>query len=211
MGKQNAASGPVSTLRRPQELERTGIQRSDPRLENMMRMLKALKPHALASVEELKLEIGTFKTVLSENVVLVTKALQNQMIIPAFEAFCENIRQIYEKVNIRRRFCNFCFYFRLLLLHLLLLFRCCFSSLLLLSEGDLSFLPPVQGEHPRPQRGLHPPAGRVRLGEVRRLHLHHRRAEVLARGRNDAIHYSIDEVKVAQHFGKFKKYIPVTS
>ncbi len=100
MGKQNAASGPVSTLRRPQELERTGIQRSDPRLENMMRMLKALKPHALASVEELKLEIGTFKTVLSENVVLVTKALQNQMIIPAFEAFCENIRQIYEKVHI---------------------------------------------------------------------------------------------------------------
>ncbi len=196
-------------MRRPQELERTGIQRSDPRLENMMRMLKALKPHALASVEELKLEIGTFKTVLSENVVLVTKALQNQMIIPAFEAFCENIRQIYEKVNIHRRFCNFCFYFRLLLLHLLLLFRCCCCRCCCCcccccSNNYLSsFLPPVQGEHPRPQRGLHPPAGRVRLGEVRRLHLHHRRAEVLARGRNDAVHYSIDEVKVAQHFGKF--------
>ena len=65
----------------------------------MMRKLDNLKPHTLPSVEDLKLDAGTFKAVLSENVVLITKALQNQMIIPAFEAFCDNITEIYEQVR----------------------------------------------------------------------------------------------------------------
>lgn len=81
-----------------QELEKTGIRRSDPRLEHMTRMLRALKPNGMA-MEDLKLDVGTFKTVLSENVVLITKALQNQVIIPAFESFCDNITKIYKQVN----------------------------------------------------------------------------------------------------------------
>jgi hypothetical protein len=51
----------------------------------MIRMLNNLKPHGLTSVEDLKLDPHTFKTVLNENMVLITKALQNQMISPAFE------------------------------------------------------------------------------------------------------------------------------
>lgn len=81
-----------------QEVQKTGIRKSDPRMENMMRMLNNLRPHTISSVEDLKVDLNTFKTVLSENVVLITKALQNQMIIPAFEAFCDNIKETYEKV-----------------------------------------------------------------------------------------------------------------
>ena len=63
-----------------------------------MQMLNKLKPHTLAMVEDLKLDATTFLAVLRENVVLITKALQNHMIIPAFETFCDNITEIYEKV-----------------------------------------------------------------------------------------------------------------
>jgi hypothetical protein len=37
--------------------------------------------------------------VLSENIVFITKAFQNRMIIPAFEPFCDNIKVIFDKVN----------------------------------------------------------------------------------------------------------------
>ena len=80
-----------------EEVQKTGIRQTDPRMENMMKMLNTLKPYTVSSVEDLKLDLNTFKTVLSENVVLITKALQNQMIIPAFDAFCDNITAIYEK------------------------------------------------------------------------------------------------------------------
>jgi hypothetical protein len=83
-----------------QELHKTGIRScSDPRLKQMMHMLNTLKPHKLPSVEDLKLDVCVFKSVVSENVVLITKALQNKMIIPAFDAFCDNITRIYEKVH----------------------------------------------------------------------------------------------------------------
>ncbi|TRY67038.1 hypothetical protein TCAL_07223 [Tigriopus californicus] len=80
-----------------EELARTGIRGKDPRLNNMMRMLDNLKPHALKTVEKLKLDPITFKSVVGENIVLITKAFRNQMVIPAFETFCDNITEIYEK------------------------------------------------------------------------------------------------------------------
>ncbi len=68
-----------------EEIRRTGLRVSDPRLRNMLRMLNNLKPHGLSSVEDLKLDAHTFKAVLNENMVLITKAMQNQLIIPGFE------------------------------------------------------------------------------------------------------------------------------
>jgi len=79
------------------EVRRTGIRVSDPRLKNMIRLLNNLKAPGLNSIEDLKLDANSFKSVLNENMVLITKALSNQMIIPAFDAFCENIAAIYEK------------------------------------------------------------------------------------------------------------------
>ena len=64
-----------------------------------MHMLNTLTPHSVNSVEALKLDPAVFRTVLSENIVLVNKALQNSFIIPDFEAFCDHITEIYEKVS----------------------------------------------------------------------------------------------------------------
>ena len=49
-------------------------------------------------VGELKLEPQAFKAVLSENIVLINKALQNSFVIADFEGFSEDIANIYEKV-----------------------------------------------------------------------------------------------------------------
>lgn len=80
-----------------EELAKTGIRKTDPRLRNMISILEKLKPPSLKDVEQLKLDPLSFKTVLNENIVLITKAFRNQMVIPAFEAFCESITEIYEK------------------------------------------------------------------------------------------------------------------
>lgn len=65
----------------------------------MMKMLRNLKPLKLASIEQLKLDAQTFKTVVNENVVLITKAVKNQMAIPAFDTFCDNITEIYHALK----------------------------------------------------------------------------------------------------------------
>ena len=52
---------------------------SDPRLKNMIRLLNNLKAPGLTSIEDLKLDANSFKSVLNENMVLITKALQNQV------------------------------------------------------------------------------------------------------------------------------------
>eukprot|EP00095_Tigriopus_kingsejongensis_P011529 maker-scaffold33_size549341-snap-gene-1.27 protein:Tk11529 transcript:maker-scaffold33_size549341-snap-gene-1.27-mRNA-1 annotation:"glutaminase kidney mitochondrial-like" len=84
-----------------EEIQKCGIKKTDPRLDNMMHMLDRMKPHTLGSVEDLKLDAQTFTTVMRENVVLVNKAIHNHMIIPAFDVFCDNITSIYEKVGIK--------------------------------------------------------------------------------------------------------------
>ena len=65
-------------------------------------MLETFKPHTLQCVRQLRLDPVTFKSVLSENIVLITKAFRNQMVIPAFETFCETITEIYNTVSIAR-------------------------------------------------------------------------------------------------------------
>ena len=75
-----------------------GIQQDDPRLRNMYTVLSNLS--TTPNFENLKLDPNTFKHVLSENIVFVTKAFQNRLVIPAFEAFCDNITNIYEKLKL---------------------------------------------------------------------------------------------------------------
>ena len=80
-----------------QELNKCGIQNSDARLEHMMQMLNNLRPHSVR-IQDLKLDAQVFKTVLSENIVLINRVLDNSFTIPAFDTFCEHITRIYEKV-----------------------------------------------------------------------------------------------------------------
>lgn len=64
----------------------------------MNNLLKKLS--VSSNFDNLKLDAVTFKHVLSENIVFVTKAFQNRLVIPAFDAFCENITEIYNKLKL---------------------------------------------------------------------------------------------------------------
>ena len=66
----------------------------------MYGMLKNLSTSP--NFENLKLDPNTFKHVLSENIVFVTKAFQNRLVIPAFETFCDNLTQIYNKLKLNQ-------------------------------------------------------------------------------------------------------------
>ena len=68
------------------------------RLKNMYALLSnlAMGPN----LDNLKLDPNTFRAALSENIVFITKAFQNRLVIPAFEAFCENITEIYHKLKL---------------------------------------------------------------------------------------------------------------
>ena len=59
-----------------QELGKLGIRQTDPRLANMYKMLQKLS--TTSDVSNLKLDPHTFKAVLSENIVFITKAFQNR-------------------------------------------------------------------------------------------------------------------------------------
>lgn len=74
-----------------------GIRQTDPRLKNMLRVLDRLSTNG--KIERLRLDAGTFRTVMNENIVLITKAFQNRMVIPAFESLCDVITQIYHKIK----------------------------------------------------------------------------------------------------------------
>ena len=66
----------------------------------MYKMLQKLS--TTSDVSNLKLDPHTFKTVLSENIVFITKAFQNRLVIPAFETFNENITEIYHKLKLNK-------------------------------------------------------------------------------------------------------------
>ena len=46
----------------------------------------------------MKLDLNTFQTIVNENHAIINKAFQNQLIIPKFEEFCDDITDIYDKV-----------------------------------------------------------------------------------------------------------------
>jgi hypothetical protein len=78
-------------------LAKTGILHTDPRLKNMMGMLERMslgKPN----LDTLRLDESSFRTVMNANVVLIFKAFQNRMVIPAFDVFCNSIEDMYNKV-----------------------------------------------------------------------------------------------------------------
>jgi len=80
------------------ELQKLGIRPEDPRLKGMYDVLKKLS--TTPTFDNLKLDPNTFKHVLAENIVFVTKAFKNRLVIPAFDAFCENITRIYNDLRL---------------------------------------------------------------------------------------------------------------
>ena len=79
-------------------MAKTGILHTDPRLKNMMEMLQRMSV-GNRSLDRLRLDAQSFRTVMNANVVLIFKAFQNRMVIPAFDVFCNAIEEMYNKVS----------------------------------------------------------------------------------------------------------------
>ncbi|XP_022711478.1 glutaminase liver isoform, mitochondrial-like isoform X2 [Varroa jacobsoni] len=77
----------------------TGLKKSDHRLKEMMTNLRAVHKEkgGMGSVESLSLDKATFKNVLKENIVLITRALRHQFVIPDFQDFTHYIEDFYWK------------------------------------------------------------------------------------------------------------------
>ena len=65
----------------------------------MMKMLNNMRPASQHSVKSMRLDMAAFRNVLTENTVIFNKAFQNQLIIPNFQDFTDNISEIYEQVR----------------------------------------------------------------------------------------------------------------
>jgi glutaminase len=81
-------------------LRSTGLRRTDPRLVEMMENLRTVHKrsgHEGGSPETQKLDRETFKSVVSANVVLISRAFRHQFIIPDFPGFTKHIEEFYWK------------------------------------------------------------------------------------------------------------------
>ena len=91
-------NGKISAKAFLEELVKFGIYSDDPRLKHIMDIFNRFKPKSASSIDDLALDSQIFRTVMSENIVLVNKALQNSFIISDFESFTDDIGHIFEKV-----------------------------------------------------------------------------------------------------------------
>ncbi|PSN58059.1 hypothetical protein C0J52_02050 [Blattella germanica] len=81
-------------------LRSTGLRKTDPRLAEMMENLKQVhrkSGQVGGSPETQKLDRETFKSVVSANVVLISRAFRHQFVIPDFQGFTKHIEDFYWK------------------------------------------------------------------------------------------------------------------
>jgi hypothetical protein len=60
----------------------------------MRDILKNLSSSPTFDFDNLKLDANTSRQILAENIVFVTKAFKNRLVIPDFEVFCKNITRL---------------------------------------------------------------------------------------------------------------------
>jgi len=83
-----------------EEIERTGIRfETDVRLASCVSRLKKYRSRKNAPLESIYLDYDQFKHVIMGNLPLVTKIFRNDLVIPEFETFCQNVTSLYEKLK----------------------------------------------------------------------------------------------------------------
>lgn len=81
-------------------LQVTGLKKTDPRLSDFMEGLKELHRNSNiegGSPETLQLDRETFRSVISTNLVIISRALRHHFVIPDFLGFTKYIEDIYWK------------------------------------------------------------------------------------------------------------------
>jgi len=83
-----------------EEIERTGIRfETDVRLAPCVSRLKKYRSRKNAPLESVNLDFEQFKHVIMGNLPLVTKIFRNDLVIPEFETFCQNVTSLYDKLK----------------------------------------------------------------------------------------------------------------
>uniref|UniRef100_A0AC34QUB2 Glutaminase n=1 Tax=Panagrolaimus sp. JU765 TaxID=591449 RepID=A0AC34QUB2_9BILA len=75
-------------------LDETGLKQDDPRIE---KIVINLKNQSLASGCDVELEKDEFVQCIDNKVGIIKKALKNQLIVPNWKHFCQNVELLYEK------------------------------------------------------------------------------------------------------------------
>lgn len=94
-------------------LERSGLRPTDNRLTDLYQKLRRIQrelaiadPKQFFSIEILSFDRETFKTLINDNILLISKAFRRQFILPEFQRFCLYIEEIFVKCkNIRSGAC----------------------------------------------------------------------------------------------------------
>ncbi|XP_071551699.1 glutaminase liver isoform, mitochondrial-like isoform X2 [Panulirus ornatus] len=80
-------------------LAETGLRKSDPRLSelrsNLMEVHTALENSKDMSISSLKLDKNTYKSVIQDNIVLISRALRHQLVVPEWHDFTSYIEEFY--------------------------------------------------------------------------------------------------------------------
>ncbi|KAG1671954.1 Glutaminase kidney isoform, mitochondrial [Nymphon striatum] len=83
-------------------LKETGLRTSDPRLKEMIVALKNLHLHVVGypgTGESLSLDRESFKKVIADNIVLISKAFRGHFVIPDFPTLTKQIEEMYYKCS----------------------------------------------------------------------------------------------------------------
>ncbi|KAH6927276.1 hypothetical protein HPB50_001237 [Hyalomma asiaticum] len=80
----------------------TGLWKNDPRLKEMMQNLRNVhkEKSPVRSLESLALNREIFAQVIRENIVLITRALRHQFVIPDFQDFIRYVEDFYWKCKV---------------------------------------------------------------------------------------------------------------
>ena len=80
-------------------LSATGIRASDPRLKETIDKLRSIarEKQIVGSIESMHLDHETFRNIVRENIVLISRALRQQIVIPDFSGFTKHMDDFYWK------------------------------------------------------------------------------------------------------------------
>ncbi|KAK2717298.1 hypothetical protein QYM36_006171 [Artemia franciscana] len=97
-----AEDGKVHVGRFLAALKESGVRPTDVRLSELHKNIRTIfdqqeHENVVTSVENVKLDRDQFKSVIADNIVLISRAFLRQFVIPEFEEFCSRIEKIYNK------------------------------------------------------------------------------------------------------------------
>ena len=81
-------------------LEKTGLRRSDPRLQELIDALEELHSkigEEGTTPENIDLPFESFQRLIEQNLVLISQAFSHKLIIPDFLDFCTHVKDIYRR------------------------------------------------------------------------------------------------------------------